>query len=68
MLWEGVILSTILLCSQSMFHIKFILFPEFKSEQTPMPYPKSKQNSQYALWALGEINAVHARPWVQGQR
>lgn len=29
MLWEGVILSTILLCSQSMFHIKFILFPEF---------------------------------------
>lgn len=54
MLWEGVILSTILLCSQSMFHIKFILFPEFKSEQAPVPYPKSKQNSQYALWALGD--------------
>lgn len=26
----------------------------FKSEQAPMPYPKSKQNSQYALWALGD--------------
>lgn len=25
-----------------------------KSEQAPMPYPKSKQNSQYALWALGD--------------